>query len=145
MDSNCSLMSQSLERRNVVEVKVLIDQYGRQKAEANKMYADYKNFLVEVEHTRKLLQAELESSGLRSAKSKDYSVSTVTRPVIEITNEQQAINWLKDMPNIEYDLYIGLKTTSFKKLALELLKQTGEVIEGTEYSTNESITVKDNK
>lgn len=128
-----------------MELTNLIDLYGEQKTKANALYAEYKTLMEEVERTRRSLQIALESTGLRSAKSEKFGVSTVTKVDVFISNEHLAMEWLKDAPNIEADAYIGLKTTAFKKLATEMLKQTGEVADGTEVMQKETISIKANK
>jgi len=128
-----------------MELQELIDSYGQIKKAANKLYTDYKNLMVEAEAQRRMLHAKLEDVGLKSAKSKNFGVSIVSKPTITILNEQSVINWLHDTPDIDYDQYIGIKTTPLKQLALQRLKETGEIIEGTEYAINETVSVKANK
>lgn len=123
----------------------LIDEYGTRKRAASKKYAEYKQEMVELESLRKYLQSKLESIGLRSAKSKNFGVSIVSKPTISVTNEHAVMDWLKDEPSIESDQYIGIKTTAVKQLALQRMKETGEIIDGTEYTINESVSVKGNK
>lgn len=125
-----------------MELQELIDLYGSQKAQANKLYSDYKNLMIIVEETRQLLQIKLQETGLKSAKSANFGVSIATKPSILVQSEQSVIEWLKNTPNIEYDQYIGLKLTPFKSLALEVLKQTGEIITGTELEMKDSLTIR---
>jgi len=120
----------------------LIDEYGDLKAKANKLYGEYKDLMVIVEEKRYELQRELETVGLKSAKSANFGVSTVSKKNIAVTNEHLVMDWLKDTPDIEGDLYIGVKLTAFKQLADQVLKQTGEIIPGTELSYKETISIK---
>ena len=125
-----------------MELQSHIDEYGELKAKANKLYSEYKDLMVIVEEKRFMLQRELEKIGLRSAKSANFGVSTVTKKNIAVTNEHLVMEWLKDTPDIEGDLYIGVKLTPFKQLADQVLKQTGEIIPGTELNTKETISIK---
>jgi len=125
-----------------MELQSLIDEYGELKSKANKLYSEYKDLVVVVEEKRYELQKMLEATGLRSVKSANYGVSTVSKRNIAVTNEHLVMEWLKDTPDIEGDLYIGVKLTQFKQLADQVLKQTGEIIPGTEVSTKETISIK---
>lgn len=126
-------------------VTKLIDQLGSLKATANKLYSDYKDMQVHIAELSASLSAELESLGLRSAKSKQYGVSIAQRTNVSVISETAVKEWLQNTPNIESDFYIGLKLTPFKTLANQVLKETGEIIPGTELEYKESITVKRNK
>lgn len=128
-----------------MDLSEVINQYGQAKKQANQIYTEYKKQMILVESLRFQLQEKLNDVGLRSAKSADFGVSIVSKPIINVTNEQSVVEWLKTTPNIEYDQYIGLKLTPFKSMALEYLKQTGEVINGTEFETKETISIKANK
>lgn len=128
-----------------MELAELINEYGELKRKANKMYAEYKNMQVHISELSGLLQAKLDSVGLKSAKSDKYGISVSHRTNVVVTNEHAVIEWLKNTPNVEYDFYIGLKTAPFKTLANQVLKETGEIIDGTELESKQSLTVKANK
>jgi hypothetical protein len=128
-----------------MELKDLINHYGTLKNETNKLYADYKNLQMKLQQAKRVLENKLNEIGLKSAKSQNFGVSIATKPNITIQHEQSVLEWLKTTPNIETDVYIGLKTTAFKGLALQVLKETGEIIPGTELNQVESLTIRNNK
>src|SRR5690606_29290920 len=97
------------------------------------------------EQAKAQLMAMLTDTGLKSAKGEKYSASISSRSDVVVTHEQSVIEWLKTTPDVEADAYIGLKVTPFKTLAKEILKTTGEVITGTDLTTIESISIKENK
>lgn len=123
----------------------LVDQLGELKREANAHYSAYKDMQVHIAELSGLLQAKLELVGLRSAKSAKYGASISQRTNVVVTSEVAVKEWLLNEPNIEHDFYIGLKLTPFKQLANQVLKETGEVIPGTEREIKETITIKANK
>ncbi len=128
-----------------MSLQIMIDEYGTLKKEANRLYSEYKDLQVVLAQKRLNLQTELQTNGAKSFKTERYYVSTVTKKNIVIENEQSVIDWLKHTPNIEVDAYIGLKTTYFKTMALAMLKDTGELADGTNIEISETITIKGNK
>lgn len=90
------------------------------------------------------LYAELQTVGLLSAKGEDYTASIVQKPTIVIRHEQTVMNWLRETPNIESDLYIGIKQDAFKGLAQSVLKTTGEIIPGAELEMRENLSIRSN-
>lgn len=125
--------------------KDLLEELGSVKKQANKLYKEYKNLLVIEAGLKQELILNLQEIGLKSIKGEKYSASISSRPNITVQSETAVIEWLKEAPNIEADAYIGLKVTPLKGLALQILKETGEVVPGTEYSSTESLTIKENK
>jgi hypothetical protein len=91
------------------------------------------------------LEMGLKESGLMSAKNDQFTASISQTPTIVVTHEQSVIDWLKTTPDVESDLYIGIKKTEFNSFAKTLLKGTGEVIPGTELQTREALSIKANK
>ena len=122
----------------------LIDALGKAKIASNNAYEAYKELKGIEDEIRYELEATLNASGLRSVKGSTYTASIAQKPTIVIQQEQLIIEWLKGAPNIEYDHYIGLKATEFKKLAEVLLKDTGEVIPGTDVEIRESLSIRSN-
>lgn len=91
-----------------------------------------------------LLEA-LEATGLKSAKTDDFTASIVSKPNIIVTHEESVIDWLKHQPDIEPDQYIGLKQSSFKPLAAQWFIKTGEKIPGVETQITETLAIRTNK
>lgn len=127
-----------------MNVSELLEQIGKRRNELNKLYSEYKSGMVELAELKQMLQEELNKAGLRSVKSKNYGVSIVTKPRIDVTSEQSVKEWLENMPNIESDAYIGLKLTPFKSFATQWFKDTGEMIDGVEYSSDETLSIRNN-
>lgn len=128
-----------------MSVSTLIESLGvnkKRQAEAYKAYKDLK----EIEEIWKAeLAVELEKLGAKSFKGKKYSAITTSRSDTIVTNEQSVIDWINNEPNIETDQYIGLKLANFKPLANQVLKETGEIIPGTDRVIKESLSIKENK
>lgn len=131
--------------RVLMGIAELIEHIGKHKQQAASMYKQYKELKDEEEMLKQELMARLQEVGLKSAKGERFSASMTSRPDVVVQHEQSIINWLKESPNVEEDAYIGLKVTPFKALARQVLKETGEVIPGTDLVTIESISVKENK
>lgn len=122
-----------------------MSELGRLKAESESAYEDYKIKKLEYDSTRHQLMEALLATGLKSAKTDDFTASIVAKPNIIVTHEQSVIDWLKKNPDVESDMYIGLKQSSFKPLAKQWFTKTGEVIDGTEVQTDEYLSLKDNR
>lgn len=125
-------------------ISELVDELGNLKRAANAHYSAYKDMQVHIAELSGTLQATLDSLGLRSAKSSKYGASISQRTNVVVTSETAVREWLENSPNVESDFYIGLKLTPFKQLANQVLKETGEVIPGTEVEFKDSITIKAN-
>lgn len=128
-----------------MKVNDLIELIGSKRQHLNAMYSEYKDGMVELAELKQQLHEQLIESGLKSAKTDNYGVSIVQKPKIDVRSEQAVKEWLENAPNVESDAYIGLKLTPFKKLATTWFKDTGEMIDGVEYSSEESLTIKSNK
>lgn len=130
--------------KNLTLPKIL-EQVGKMTAKRREAYGQYQLLKEQEDGWRNRLIEELQKIGLRSAKTADFTASMVSKPNISIQHEQSVIDWLKNAPNIETDQYIGLKKTEFKSLAMNLLKDTGEVVPGTELVNTEYLSIKANK
>lgn len=128
-----------------MSVSALIEAIGELKSAQSETYKAYKEMQKTEAELKTQLMEELHAIGLKSAKGEKYSASISKKLDIAVTHEQSVIDWLENTPNVESDAYIGLKVTSFKPLALKVLKETGEIIPGTETVTKESLSVKENK
>lgn len=128
-----------------MNVSELIELIGSERQRLNKQYSEYKNGMTQLSELKQQLKILLDENGLRSAKSTNYGVSIATKPSIQVQSEVSVREWLENTPDIEADAYIGLKLTPFKSFAIDWYKKTGEVIDGTDVETTESITVRNNK
>jgi hypothetical protein len=128
-----------------VQESELLEQIGKQRRILNDMYKEYKDGMVKLSELKQELHQMLSESGLRSIKSANYGVSIVTKPKLSVQSEESVKEWLNNTPDIEPDAYIGLKLTPFKQMATQYFKDTGELIDGVEYSAEESLTIRENK
>lgn len=128
-----------------MQISELIEAIGINKKRQSEAYKNYKE-LKEIEDIWKLeLAAMLEEAGAKSFKGEKYSAIVSSKSDIVVTNESEVIEWLKNDPNVEEDVYIGLRLTAFKPLANEVLKKTGEIIPGTDRIIKDSLSIKENK
>lgn len=128
-----------------MNVNELLDLIGNERQRLNKMYAEYKDGMVKLAELKMQLLDTLNQAGLKSAKNDHFGVSIVQKPKLDVVSEQAVKEWLENAPNVEADAYIGLKLTPFKQLATTWFKDTGEMIDGVEYSSEESLTIRNNK
>jgi len=123
----------------------LMTELGKLRLASDEAYEEYKIKKMEYDSMKLQLLETLEATGLKSAKTDDYTASIVTKPSIIVTHEESIIEWLKDNPDVEEDQYIGLKQSSFKPLASQWFAKTGEKIPGTETQVSEYLSIKNNK
>lgn len=128
-----------------MDIANLVAALGELKAAQSEAYKAYKGMKEAEESLKAQLMEQLQSAGLKSAKGENYQATVSDKPDIQITHEQSVINWLNETPNVEADAYIGLKKTEFKGLALQILKETGEIVPGTELLTKEVLSIRSNK
>lgn len=122
----------------------LIAALGQARTASNGAYEHYKELKGLEDQLRYELELELKQSGLKTAKGHNFTATIVERPTVVVKNETEVLEWLREAPNVESDLYIGLKKTEFSSLATSMLKGTGEVIPGTEVEVRESLAIKAN-
>lgn len=122
----------------------LLEELGTVKTAANAHYREYKRLKESEDAMKAELTAMLNEAGLKSAKGKKFTASMRLHTDVVINHEQSVIEWLKTTPDVEADAYIGLKVTPFKSFAKLVLKETGEVIPGTDLSITESLAIKAN-
>lgn len=123
----------------------LVSALGRARDARVKAYESYQRYKEVEDSLRVDLFALLQAQELRSAKGRDFTASIVARPSIAITHEPSVLEWLDHAPDIEKDMYVGLKAAAFKRFAEIYLKGTGEQIPGTELQLRETIAIKKNK
>lgn len=133
------------EQNKLRDLNELINELGKLGQESKQLYEAWQVKKQQQDEKKAILLAMLQSSDMRSAKTSNYTASISSRPNIVIKNEQAVIAWLKEAPGVETDHYLGIKRAEFKSLANTLLKETGEVIEGTDIERTESISIKGNK
>lgn len=123
----------------------LLTELGKARAAANKTYVEYKKEQEIVDVLRDELLVMLKETGLKSAKNDEFTVSISQTPRVVIVNESALIEWLKETPDIESDVYIGVKRSAFDTLAKTMLKSTGELANGTEVAVTEALNIRSNK
>lgn len=127
------------------KIAEILEELGKTRRMANDLYIRYKQLKQIEEEYRAELLIQLHDVGLKSVKGSDFSASIAETPRVVITNETATIEWLKNKPDIEYDFYIGIKNSEFQSLAKQMLKDTGELADGTEVQYTESLAIKNNK
>lgn len=123
----------------------LLDSLGKARIASTNAYQSYREVKDSEDQLRYELEQELRSIGLKSAKGQDYTASIIEKPTVVVRNETEVIGWLNNTPDIESDLYIGLKPVQFQSLARSILQGTGETIPGTEVEVRESLAIRSNK
>lgn len=123
----------------------LLQELGLNKTQAANLYKEYKK-LKEIEDILKgQLMFKLKDSSLKSAKGDKYTASITETPTVVIHDEKAVMEWLKNTPNVEADFYIGIKKPEFSTLAKQMLKETGELANGTDIEVRESLSIRSNK
>lgn len=120
----------------------ILKKLSKAKENTQQAYASYAEARDAMELIKDELTAELKSQGLKSAKTDDFVASIVDKTSIQINHEASVIDWLKHQPDLEPDLYIGVKKQAFEPMAKLMLKNTGEVIPGTDIKTSEYLAVR---
>lgn len=115
-------------------------------AAQNKLeYEVYKAGRALEDECRAQLTEELRANELKQIKTDTATISLASRPRIVIRNEAEVMQWLRDEPDVEDDLYIGVKKQYFDSLAKEYTKQTGNIIPGTAIDTSEILSIRISK
>jgi hypothetical protein len=126
-------------------VSELIEAIGQVRKKSKKLYEEYSFFRDQEMSLKAELMLQLQDAGLKSAKGKDFTASIAERPEVVITSESELMEWLQNSPNIESDFYIGVKKPEFKVLANQMLKESGELANGTKVEVRESLSIRSNK
>jgi hypothetical protein len=128
-----------------MKVSELLKKLGKNKKASAELYKQYKVFKDEEESLKYDLIVLLKDSGLKSVKGQDFTASLTETPTIVIKDETALLEWLQNTPDIESDFYIEVKKSEFNTLAKQMLKETGELANGTEVETRESLAIRSNK
>lgn len=120
----------------------LLDNLSELMEQTKVYYETYKQAKEREDKARQDLKEYMQSTGLLSAKTKTVTASIASKPTIEIKHEQSVLEWLRNSPDIEEGMYIGLKATPFKSMALAKMKATGETIDGTEVVMQEVLNIR---
>lgn len=126
-------------------VSELLNELGKVKANANDCYSAYKELKNTEDLLKQQLMFQLKETGLKSAKGEAYTASITETPGVVIKDEAAVVEWLQNTPNVEADFYIGVKKPEFNTLAKQMLKETGELANGTEVEVRESLAIRANK
>ena len=110
-------------------------------------YEVYKACKETENEIRNDLLQELRDTGLKSVSDSETgnTAAILKREQIKVTSETKVMQWLKDNPSMEVEQYISLHKAAFEPVAKAWLKQTGEVIPGTEIVDNEYLAIKEKK
>lgn len=108
-------------------------------------YELYKLKKVALDSAKAELEAEMQAAEIESVKSGDVRATLALRTGIEIVHEPSVIEWLQNEPNIESDVYIGVKKSAFEPLAKVVMQKTGEVIPGTQTKFTEYLSIRKDK
>lgn len=121
----------------------LMEMIVQQQEISQMAYKTYQQFRDAEYAIRDQLEAQLRATGLKSAKASDGTTATIAeRKGIGITHEPSVMGWLKEQPNIEGDLYLTVRKREFGEFAKRWLKETGEVIPGTEMQVAEHLSIR---
>lgn len=127
-----------------MNVAELLEKLGAIKRDANNTYSLYKGFKEKEDELKAELLAQLKDSGLKSAKGNDFTASISETPTVVIKHEPSVLEWLRNAPDVEADVYIGVKGREFGTLTKQMLKETGEIPDGTEVEIRESLSIRSN-
>lgn len=121
-------------------------QLAKSLAEKREQVRTSEHYLNGLKEEKEKLQFDLiealQSNGLKSIKTNEANYSLTTKKDIKVTDENSVIEALK--VNGQYDNYVKpkLDTIRFKGYATAMLKETGEVMEGTELTESTYISIK---
>ena len=133
-------------KQKQLTVPQLLEKLGEVRSQKQEAY-EYAGSLASREGELKLqVQETLSALGLKTAKTQDgrFTAGITTRPTLKVIDETAAIKWLK-AEKLDVELYTGLKTVMFKSLAEAKLKETGEIVPGTQQETVEYLSFRENK
>lgn len=89
--------------------------------------------------------ADMTKAGLKSIKTHSHNFSITTKKDIKVVDEEAILKELKDRKLYNEYVKPKLDTIAFKLMANSLLKETGEIMEGTEQTETEYMSIKSNK
>jgi hypothetical protein len=126
-------------------VSELLEELGTVKGKANGYYKSYKELKDQEDALKAELQFKLKDLGTKTFKGDHYTASIAEKPTVIIKDEEALMGWLQNTPNVESDFYIGVKKTEFQTLAKQMLKESGELADGTEVEVRESLSIRSTK
>lgn len=111
------------------------------RADINRMKAMVEPFEEKKAKIQEKLMEEMKKSEIKSIKTNTNNYSLTVKKDIKVVNEKAVMDSLDKK---YYDILVTprLNTLDFKKYAKNILKETGEVFEGTELTEAEYISIK---
>lgn len=97
---------------------------------------------ADLDETKSQIRSTLDEMGLKSAKTDLGTASIAKKRRMILENEAKVIQWLKDEPTIEHDLYVKLDKRGVEPLIKQWSEQTGEIVEGVVYEDSEYLSIK---
>ena len=122
----------------------LVERAGELSHNSRELYKQYKAVKEEEDAVRAELTAQLNTTGLLTAKTAYFTASIAKKQSVNVVDEKAAVKWIES-EGLEVDYYVGLKLTPFKTMAMSRLKDTGEIIPGTELAEAETLSIRENK
>lgn len=123
-------------------LSVLADQLSDTITKNKLQYDVYKAGKDLEDALRQQVQEELISNKLKQVKTDSATISLNQKQTFYITNEVAVRDWLENTPDVEADAYIGVKKPALESLAKVMLKQTGEIIPGTDMQVSEILSIR---
>ena len=139
-----SLLGKSNNWRNTMQITELIQKVGELSHNSREMYKQYKALKEEEDYLRAELTSQLTATGLMSAKTEQFTASLSKKQSIVVADEKKAIDWIKQ-EGLDLDYFVGLNQAHFKSMAMEKLKNTGEVVDGTTLVETETLSIREAK
>ena len=127
------------------KITPLVGRIAELKRQLSPLEAQMKPILDELEQSKfQLMTAMQEGRSRRTDAVGGYFVIRAERKSLNVTDELEVRNWLGDN-GFDINEFYKLDTARVKATAESALKETGELVPGTEVTSTEYLTIKEAK
>lgn len=123
-----------------------IEYYATVTKKADALYEQVRELRAEADTVKQEIAEDLRELGFKQAKSEDgkYVAFFGERKALAIEDPQKVRDWMQ-ANNIDERAYFTPDKRAIDTLARQALRETGEIIPGTQLGATESFTIKENK
>lgn len=128
-----------------MSINTSLKQLDKARNKLNAIDLKRRQVVDELNQVKEKVFMELQKAKLKSARTDDFTVSIAVRNSLQVTHQNTLMEWLKNEPNVEPDLYIQINKRALEPLVKQALKETGEIVPGVEFTQSEYISLRSNK
>lgn len=125
--------------------KEQLDNILRMSEEVDRSYELYQMKNKALTEAKKLLEMEMQATEVDSIRVDSVRATIARRKSLVVTDERKLIKWLHNNPELETNVYIGVKRQAIEPIVKAYLAKTDKQVPGTELKTTEYLSIRNTR